>query len=115
MFYVQSQTKLNGITDGTSNTLMFSEILVVPDNLSSRNDPKWGRYSNSWTGNSLFTTVYSPNTTVADVQNYQGVTRSHAPHGHSNQQQHLVTQLNHTGRRQRVACRWPRHTHSQHH
>jgi prepilin-type processing-associated H-X9-DG protein len=76
MFFVQSQTKIGSITDGTSNSMMLSEILVVPD--TTVNDLR-GRYNNSWTGNNLFTTLYSPNTTVADVQNYQGVNVSFAP------------------------------------
>ena len=76
MFFVQSKTAIGSIADGTSNTMMLSEILVVPD--TTVNDLR-GRYNNSWTGNNLFTTLYSPNTTVADVQNYQGVNVSYAP------------------------------------
>src|SRR5262249_19018666 len=63
--------------DGTSNSLMASEILVVPDSTAA-NDLR-GRYNNNWTGNNMFTTYYPPNTTVADVQHYQGVSTSYAP------------------------------------
>jgi prepilin-type N-terminal cleavage/methylation domain-containing protein/prepilin-type processing-associated H-X9-DG protein len=77
LFYVQSPTRLVDITDGTSNTLMGSEICVAPDT-ATRNDLR-GRYSNSWEGNNLFSTAYPPDTSVADVQNYQGVSLPQAP------------------------------------
>ena len=69
LLYVQSTTKIATVTDGTSNTMMFGEILVVPD--TNINDLR-GRYNNSWTGNNLFTALYQPNTTVADVQALPG-------------------------------------------
>ncbi len=94
MFYVQSQTKLSGISDGTSNTLMTSEILVAPD--TNVNDLR-GRYCNSWTGNSLFTTVNPPNTTVADVQHYQGVSLPTAPTTTSGTSNNISARSNHTG------------------
>ena len=93
MFYVQSQTKLGGITDGTSNTMMLSEILVVPDD--GANDLR-GRYNNSWTGNNLFTTVYPPNTTVPDVQHYQGVNTVFAPTTRSGTNNNMSARSNHT-------------------
>jgi prepilin-type processing-associated H-X9-DG protein len=77
MFYVQSQTRITDVSDGTSNTLMASEILVVPDS-SSANDMR-GRYSNSWEGNSLFSTLYPPNTTVGDRQKYSCIPLPQAP------------------------------------
>jgi prepilin-type N-terminal cleavage/methylation domain-containing protein len=76
MFFVQSQTKLTDVTDGTTNTLMGSEICVVPD--TTVNDLR-GRYSNSWEGNNLFCTAQPPNTTVPDCQNYQGISLPWAP------------------------------------
>jgi prepilin-type N-terminal cleavage/methylation domain-containing protein/prepilin-type processing-associated H-X9-DG protein len=76
IFYVQSQTRMTDITDGTGNTLMASEICVVPD--TTLNDLR-GRYSNSWEGNNWFSTVNPPNTPVPDVQLYQGVSIPQAP------------------------------------
>jgi prepilin-type N-terminal cleavage/methylation domain-containing protein len=76
IFYVKSQTRLTDITDGTANTLMASEICLVPD--TNKNDLR-GRYSNSWEGNNWFSTVNPPNTPVPDVQQYQGVSITQAP------------------------------------
>jgi prepilin-type N-terminal cleavage/methylation domain-containing protein/prepilin-type processing-associated H-X9-DG protein len=76
IFYVKSMTTLVAITDGTSNTLLLSEIRVAPD--TTANDLR-GRYSNSWYGNSWFSTLRPPNTTVADVQGYQGQSIVGAP------------------------------------
>ena len=76
MFAVKSKTRMTDIQDGTSNTLMVSEILVVPD--ATANDLR-GRYSNSWYGNSWFVTVVPPNTTVADRVGYQGQSITSAP------------------------------------
>jgi prepilin-type N-terminal cleavage/methylation domain-containing protein/prepilin-type processing-associated H-X9-DG protein len=76
MFYVKSKTRLTDVTDGLSNTLMVSEILLVPD--SGTNDLR-GRYNNSWYGNSWFGTLYPPNTTVADTVGYQGISTTYAP------------------------------------
>ncbi len=78
MFFAQSQTKLNGIIDGTSNTMMLSEILVVPDQPGAHNDMR-GRYCNSWEGNNLFSAANPPNTTVPDVQGYDGISTPYAP------------------------------------
>lgn len=76
IFYTKSFHRLADITDGTSSTLLASEICVVPD--TSANDLR-GRYCNSWEGNSWFTTLNPPNTTVPDTQCYQGVTIKNAP------------------------------------
>ncbi|OWK39691.1 DUF1559 domain-containing protein [Fimbriiglobus ruber] len=76
MFYVQSMTRITDVTDGTTNTLMLGEILVSPD--TTVNDMR-GRYSNAWDGNNWFSTAYPPNTTVSDVQSYQGVSIPFAP------------------------------------
>ena len=51
MFYTYSQTTLAQLVDGTSNTLMGSEIIVSPDTTTHDNR---GRYYNAWQGHSLF-------------------------------------------------------------
>jgi len=76
VFFVQSKTKISGITDGTSNTLLMSEICVSPD--LTQNDLR-GRYCNSWEGNNWFSAAQPPNTTVPDAQNYQGQSIPRAP------------------------------------
>ena len=76
IFYTKSSTHITDVTDGTSNTLMLSEILIVPD--TNTNDLR-GRYCNSWYGNSWFSTLHVPNTTVADVVGYQGISTTWAP------------------------------------
>jgi hypothetical protein len=76
MFFTKSFVRLAEVGDGTSNTLMLSEICVVPD--TTANDLR-GRYCNSWEGNSWFTTLNPPNTSVRDTQVYQGVSLLHAP------------------------------------
>jgi prepilin-type processing-associated H-X9-DG protein len=68
---VHSQTTIGQITDGTSNTLFSSEINLVPDNLTgagccSGNDLR-GRYYNSYFGDTLFSTLNPPNTSLPDV------------------------------------------------
>lgn len=67
MFYCYSNTKFGSLTDGTSNTLMASEVLVAPD--TTAHDLR-GRYYNTWQGNVLFSTLYPPNTPVGDRSNY---------------------------------------------
>jgi prepilin-type N-terminal cleavage/methylation domain-containing protein len=64
MMYAQSKTRLTDATDGLTNTLLLSELIVVPDTTS--HDIR-GRYFNSYDGNCLFSTLDPPNTTVADV------------------------------------------------
>jgi prepilin-type N-terminal cleavage/methylation domain-containing protein/prepilin-type processing-associated H-X9-DG protein len=63
MFYSSSKTRLTDVTDGTSNTIMASELMVVPD--STQHDLR-GRYNNSIHGGTIFSTLNPPNTTVAD-------------------------------------------------
>jgi len=76
VFYVKSRHNVGAIPDGTSNTVFASEILVVPD--TTVNDLR-GRYCNSWYGNNNFVTAQPPNTTVADVVGYQGVSTVRSP------------------------------------
>jgi prepilin-type N-terminal cleavage/methylation domain-containing protein len=77
MFAVKSKTRITDAKDGASNTLLLSEILVVPDTTGA-NDLR-GRYSNSWYGNNWFSTLNPPNSTIADRVGYQGVSTPRAP------------------------------------
>src|SRR5262249_24140176 len=52
------------VSDGTSNTLMAGEIIVVTD--TTVRDYRGGYYNN-FDGNTLFITAYPPNTTVSDL------------------------------------------------
>lgn len=63
VLYPQSKTKLTSITDGTSNQVLVSELLLSP---VSAGDDRRGRIWNSWQGETLFSTLYAPNTTAAD-------------------------------------------------
>jgi prepilin-type N-terminal cleavage/methylation domain-containing protein/prepilin-type processing-associated H-X9-DG protein len=67
MFYPLSQTKIASVLDGTSNTLMGSEILLSPD---ITNHDLRGRYNNTWQGNVLFSALYPPNTSSPDIDTY---------------------------------------------
>ncbi len=76
IFYADSDTRLAEITDGTSNTLLLGEIVLVHDravgtqrsggNTSSQKHDLRGRYWNTHQGNSLFSTLYPPNSSVGD-------------------------------------------------
>jgi hypothetical protein len=62
IFYPRSKTKLTDITDGTSNTLLLSEIIQG----TTGGDDRRGRIWNAWVGENLFSAAYLPNTTSAD-------------------------------------------------
>jgi prepilin-type N-terminal cleavage/methylation domain-containing protein/prepilin-type processing-associated H-X9-DG protein len=71
IFFVQSKTRISDITDGTSNTFLSSEINLVPDVLTGGpccegNDLR-GRYYNSYFGDTMFTTLQPPNTSLPDI------------------------------------------------
>ena len=64
MFYYLSKTRFADIIDGTSNTVMGSEVLVVRETSGQRD---WrGRYYRADHLSSLFSTFQPPNTTLAD-------------------------------------------------
>jgi prepilin-type N-terminal cleavage/methylation domain-containing protein/prepilin-type processing-associated H-X9-DG protein len=64
IFYGRSKTKFTDIADGTSNTVMVSEILVSPD-VGGGHDVR-GRIWNSIHAGTSFSTLYPPNSTVGD-------------------------------------------------
>jgi prepilin-type processing-associated H-X9-DG protein len=67
IFYPFSKTRITDVADGTTNTLMGGEILVVKD--TTQHDNR-GRYYNNWQGNTLFSTMNPPNTAAADRSSY---------------------------------------------
>lgn len=64
LFFGKSNVRITDILDGTSNTLMASELLVVPDQASNKYDAR-GRMHNGVHG-MTFSTIYPPNSTVGD-------------------------------------------------
>ena len=77
VIYQLSSTRLTQITDGTSNTLLLSEIIMVPDATNSQNPGDsnaqyWdtrGRLYNSLDGSEvLFSSGVVPNSTVPDYE-----------------------------------------------
>jgi prepilin-type N-terminal cleavage/methylation domain-containing protein/prepilin-type processing-associated H-X9-DG protein len=70
-FYPWSKTSIADIQDGTSNTVIGGEINLVRDSptLTTWDDYR-GRYYYNWEGNTLFSTLYPPNSTVPDRMSY---------------------------------------------
>lgn len=77
IFYARSQTRVADIRDGTSNTLLLGEIVLVRDvsagivqgggNVAGvQYHDKRGRYWNVHQGSFLFSTLRPPNTSVGD-------------------------------------------------
>ncbi len=64
IFYGRSKTKLTDILDGTSNTLMASEILLSPD-IGTLHDIR-GRVWNSVHAGTEFSTIFPPNSNIGD-------------------------------------------------
>jgi prepilin-type N-terminal cleavage/methylation domain-containing protein len=64
LFYAFSATRFSDIRDGTSNTLMLSELIVSPDLTS--HDVRGRLFNPAKQGGVLFSTLYPPNTSVAD-------------------------------------------------
>jgi prepilin-type N-terminal cleavage/methylation domain-containing protein/prepilin-type processing-associated H-X9-DG protein len=99
IFYVHSQVRIVDIKDGTANTLLSSEINLVPDNLTGGgccqgNDLR-GRYYNSYFGDTMFTTQQPPNTTVSDVTDLC-LSQPYAPCTQSNSQALHFARSRHT-------------------
>ncbi len=71
VFYVGSETRIDDIKDGTTNTLLSSEIILVPDGaVGSGQEDIRGRYHNVAHAGALFSTKYPPNTSQPDRHNY---------------------------------------------
>ena len=89
IFYVGSQTRVDDIRDGASNTLLLGELIVIPDimlgiqvaggNSGGQMHDDRGRYWCSHQGAVLFSTLYPPNTPVADRHLYLIDTPPQAP------------------------------------
>jgi prepilin-type processing-associated H-X9-DG protein len=67
MFFAVSRVQLGQVADGTSKTLLLSELVLVDD--STSHDVR-GRYYNPAHGGVLFSTFYPPNTSVPDQFNW---------------------------------------------
>ena len=82
MFYPLSDTSFKDVVDGTSHTLMGSELILSTEGAGVPNcnsHDMRGRYYNPIHMGTLFTTVHPPNTTVPDSLFYcQGIPH-HAP------------------------------------
>ncbi|MEX1041830.1 MAG: DUF1559 domain-containing protein [Pirellulaceae bacterium] len=63
VFYPHSKIRMASLIDGTSNTLLFSEVLV---NLDTSNHDVRGRYYNSDGGGCFFSSFHPPSTSVGD-------------------------------------------------
>jgi prepilin-type N-terminal cleavage/methylation domain-containing protein/prepilin-type processing-associated H-X9-DG protein len=64
IFYVFSKTRLTDIRDGTSNTVMLSELIISPD--VTTHDTRGRLFNPAKQGSVLFSTLYEPNTAVSD-------------------------------------------------
>ena len=71
LFFPQSAISAANVRDGLSNTLLGSEIVLVPDGAvgSSQEDVR-GRYHNVGHAGALFSTLYTPNTSQPDRFSY---------------------------------------------
>jgi prepilin-type N-terminal cleavage/methylation domain-containing protein/prepilin-type processing-associated H-X9-DG protein len=64
LFYALSRTQIGDVLDGTSNTLMLSELIISPD--INNHDVRGRLFNPAKQGGVLFSTRYPPNTSVAD-------------------------------------------------
>jgi prepilin-type processing-associated H-X9-DG protein len=67
VFFALSEVSMEDISDGSSNTLMLSELILVED--TDSHDIR-GRYHNPAHGGVLFSTLNPPNTSQPDVFNW---------------------------------------------
>lgn len=84
LFYTNSSVAIRDVTDGTSNTIMSSEINLVPDGgatlagCADGNDPRGLMWNHVHMG-SLITTLRPPNSPVADVVGYSCQNTANTP------------------------------------
>jgi hypothetical protein len=79
LFFPFSRIGFADIRDGTSNTLMTSEILLVPDvTVGPLAEDVRGRYHNVRHAGALFSALYTPNTSQPDRFDYC-ISTSYAP------------------------------------
>lgn len=109
VFYPLSKTRIADIIDGTSNTVMGSEVIVVPDGSPAQCYPGQydyrGAYFNALAGAVLFSTRYQPNTSTADyiwnacmqVNTTPTTTPCVASCGSDPSPQNISARSNHTG------------------
>jgi hypothetical protein len=99
IFYFLSKNGFAAITDGTSNTVMSSEVLLVP----VRDKRDWrGRYYRAEHNSSLFSTILPPNpgggTPIADkARTCEAGSPNYAPCQASTDPQVLYARSNHPG------------------
>lgn len=103
MFYTRSKVRMRDVTDGTSSTIMASEINLVNDtdgNVGSgcgARDMR-GLYWNYVHMGSLIVTARPPNSPAGDVMSWGGRTTPHAPIAScSNDYTIVIPRSRHTG------------------
>ncbi|MBM4097919.1 MAG: DUF1559 domain-containing protein [Planctomycetes bacterium] len=80
MFFGMSKTRMADVIDGTTNTVMVSELLQGSDSAAGGHDVR-GRMWNTIHAGTTFSTIYPPNSTIGDnTQGYCGATQG-APCG----------------------------------
>lgn len=96
VFFGRSKMKLASITDGTSNTMFFSEILNSPD--TGTHDVR-GRMWNSIHVGMSFTALYPPNSTIGDNTQTHCAPLPNAPCSPSqtNENAYQLARSNHPG------------------
>jgi prepilin-type N-terminal cleavage/methylation domain-containing protein/prepilin-type processing-associated H-X9-DG protein len=93
LFFVKSKVRFSEVTDGLSKTTMLGECIVVPDpgnHIDCR-----GGYFNAHYGETLFSTLRQPNTSVGDGLSYTTNWLPWAPNGSTGYVQY--TRSRHSG------------------
>jgi prepilin-type N-terminal cleavage/methylation domain-containing protein/prepilin-type processing-associated H-X9-DG protein len=83
IFYPRSAVQITGITDGTSNTLLLSELVMSPD--VTGHDTRGRMWNNARGGAVIFSTLDTPNTATPDRLNHcQSITAAPCQTGNDN-------------------------------